>query len=151
MLHQQHQQQQQYKMKIKYEGGQDGQQTRTQATHPTTPVIDSNDKIGPTGVRLCEINSVGCIFGGFLCENKFYYHPNDAFDHYFNATFNDNYFPSPGMLFSIILYTGIRLTIIKMIDLFLVFLMFLMGNSECFDRYWIVLDVFYKMDNLIVF
>ena len=79
---------------MKYEGEQDGQhshtQTQTQTTHPTAPVIDSNDKISPTGVGLREFNNVGCVFGGILCENEFYYcyyHENDIFDDYFNENF----------------------------------------------------------------
>ena len=75
-------------IKMKYEGEPHSHtQTQTQTTHPTAPVIDSNDKISPTGVGLREFNNVGCVFGGILFENGFYYHENDIFDDYFNENF----------------------------------------------------------------
>ena len=75
-------------IKMKNECGQDGPhshtQPQTQQHHPTAPVIDSNAKIGPTGSGLGEINNIGCVFGGIVCENKFYDHVNDIFDDYSN-------------------------------------------------------------------
>ena len=61
-------------IKIKYTGGQDGPQIQTQTTHPTTPVIDSNDKIDPAIVGLLEINIVQCVFSGIVSKGQFYYH-----------------------------------------------------------------------------
>ena len=55
----------------------------------TGPVIDRNDKMCPTGVGFCFFN-IGCIFGGVLCENEFYYYVNDIFDDYFDENFYDN-------------------------------------------------------------
>ena len=52
--------------------------------------IDSSDKTGPTGVGFREIHNIECVFGGILCENKFYYYVSDIFDDYFNENFYDN-------------------------------------------------------------
>ena len=54
--------------------------TQTQTIHSTAPAIDSNDKIGQTGVGLHEFNNIACVFGGVPCENEFYYDVNNIFD-----------------------------------------------------------------------
>ena len=93
------------RMKYACRQGRAHSHTQTQAQHhPTAPVIDSNDKIDPTGIGLREIMYVGCVFGGILCESKFYYHVNDIFDDYFDENVYDNFFPSRGMFFDIFVY-----------------------------------------------
>ena len=57
-------------IKMKFVDGQDGSQTPSQ-TYPTTPVIDSDDKIDPTIIRLLEINTVRCVVMAFYVKINF--------------------------------------------------------------------------------
>ena len=48
-----------------------------------------SQKSGVSDFRIHDFDIIGCVFGGILCENEFYYYVNDIFD-YFNAKFYDN-------------------------------------------------------------
>ena len=55
--------------------------TQTQTIHQQ---LNSNDKIGLTGVGLREFNNIACVFGSVLCETEFYYDVNNKFDDYYD-------------------------------------------------------------------
>ena len=41
-------------------------------------------KSGVSDFRIRDCDVIGCIFGGILYENEFYYYANNAFDDYFD-------------------------------------------------------------------
>ena len=129
------------KMELKWNMNVD--KMEAQQHHPTVPVIDSNDKIVPTGGGLREINNIWCVFGGIVCENKFYYHCK----WYIWGLFNENLYET--ILHHLVCdfeYFVYSFNHLKMIYLFLVFLI---DNSEFLmdiGLFWM-----YRMDNLLVF
>ena len=68
MLYYHQQQWQQYQIKRKFEWNvivlHYGDKHTQQQQYLIAPGIDKYDRIGPTGIRFCKFDNIGCMFNG---------------------------------------------------------------------------------------